>query len=132
MPLDLLNAELSRLPVLEREGREVPSLFSEPIELDKDGTSSFCGRGISMAGTMVLSGCGGQHKVSRAHIRQLRFSNRLPSGIVLEHFEKTTCCQRCWMEESVTSIPVHIPNRLSTLRGSISCILPTSSFNTGA
>lgn len=89
MPLDLLNAEFSRLPILEREGNEVSSLWSELSELDRDGTSSFWGRGILIEGTIVFSGCGGQHNVSRAHTRQLRFSSLLPSGIVLEHFEKT-------------------------------------------
>lgn len=97
LPLDLLSAEFSKLPVLEREGNDVSSLLSELKELDKDGTSSVCGRGVSIEGTMVFSGCGGQHSVSRAQTRQLRFSNLLPSGIVLEHFEKTIFGQCCWL-----------------------------------
>lgn len=64
-------------------------LVSEPRELDKDGKSSLLVRGMSMAGTMVLSGCGGQQRVSRAQTLQLKYSNLLPSGMVLEHFEKT-------------------------------------------
>lgn len=49
-PLDLLNAESSRLLFTESA-----SLY-DPSELDKEGTSSLCGRGISMAGTIVWSG----------------------------------------------------------------------------
>lgn len=64
-------------------------LASESTEFDKEGTPLDLAGETSMAGTMVFSGCGGQHKVSRAHSRQLRFSNRLPSGIVVAQRENT-------------------------------------------
>lgn len=83
LPLDLLSAEFSKL--LRNES---PSL-SDPGEFDNDGTSSFEGKGMSMAGTMVFSGWGGQHNVSRAQTLQLRFSSLLPSWMVFAHLEKT-------------------------------------------
>lgn len=89
VPLDLLKAEFSKLVI--------DCSLSDSYELDSEGTSSFEDRGISIAGTIVFSGCGGQHKVSRAHTLQLRFSNLLPSGMVLAHFENTVFSVRADM-----------------------------------
>src|SRR5690242_18839574 len=82
-PRDLPKAEFSELLLKESLS------LSEPGEFDNDGTSSFNVRGMSIAGTIVFSGCGAQHKVSRPHTLQLKFSSRLPSGMVLAHLEKT-------------------------------------------
>jgi hypothetical protein len=91
-------------------------LSLEAGEFDNEGTWLWRPTGTSRVGTMALSGCGGQHNVSRAQILQLMFSNRDPSLILCEHLLKT----------------VHMPNRDSTFRGSISCILATSKVRTGA
>lgn len=81
-----------------------------------------------------MSGCGGQQRVSLAQTLQLRYSSLLPSGIVLEHFEKTGHGSITLRRAQVTSnySPVHIPNKFSTFRGSISCIRSTFSCKTGA
>lgn len=64
-------------------------LASESTELDRDGTPLDRVGATLMKGTIVFSGCGGQHRVSLAHTLQLRFSSRFPSGIVAAHRENT-------------------------------------------
>ena len=67
---------------------------SEQIDLtlpESSGTSSRPGLDLEMsiAGVVVNCGCDSQQRVSRFHMRQLRFSRRLPSSIDSAHFEKT-------------------------------------------
>lgn len=71
------------------KGLASSALASESIELESEGTPLDLVGETSIAGTMIFSGCGGQHNVSLAHILQLMFSNRLPSGIVVAQRENT-------------------------------------------
>lgn len=91
-------------------------LLSDPYEFDNDGTSLCWPHGMSIAGIIVFSGCGGQHNVSLAHILQLMFSYLLPPLMFCEHLLNT----------------VHMPNSDSTFRGSTEFILAASSVRTGA
>lgn len=102
------------------DSTSLPSSSDPPGEFDSDGRSSAGSvlllQGASISGTMVFSGCGGQHKVSLAHNRQLMFSNLEPSWMFFEHLLKT----------------VHMPNRDSIFRGFTWCIFSASSVRTGA
>ena len=76
----------------ERLGSSSGSSESSDSTLEESaGTSFFLGLGLEspIAGVVTSFGCVSQQSVSRAHIRQLRFSNLRPSSTVSAHFEKT-------------------------------------------
>jgi len=64
---------------------------TESTLAESSGTSLRPGLDVlmSIAGVVANCGCVSQQRVSRFHIRQLRFSNRLPFSIDSAHFEKT-------------------------------------------
>jgi hypothetical protein len=83
------------------------------------------------------SGLVSQHRVSRFHNLQLRFSSRLPSSIDSAHLLKTASehgqLSAVWLPWSKRFVlPVHMLYRFSTLLVSILCILPASTVKTGA
>lgn len=76
----------------ERLGSSSGSSESSDSTLEESaGTSFFLGLGgeSPIAGVVASFGSVSQQSVSRAHIRQLRFSNLRPSSTVSAHFEKT-------------------------------------------
>lgn len=76
----------------ERLGSSSGSSESSDSTLEESaGTSFFLGLGLEspIAGVVASFGWVSQQSVSRAHIRQLRFSNLRPSSTVSAHFEKT-------------------------------------------
>lgn len=119
-PLLLLKAE-STLDDEEPDQTSPTGCSSEEAEStldDNAGMSFWVGRrlGTWIAGVTENCGWGSQQNVSLFQIRQIVFCNLFPSSIDSAHLEKT----------------VHIPNRLSTFRGSTLCILPASTVRTGA
>lgn len=93
LPLLRLRAESSS-GVVKPEQDSVSVCSSEVADstLDEsDGTSFRLGRcfDISIAGVVESWGWASQQSVSRAHSRQLRFSNRFPPSIDSAHLEKT-------------------------------------------
>ena len=76
----------------ERLGSSSGSSESSDSTLEESaGTSFFLGLVLEspIAGVVASFGWVSQQSVSRAHIRQLRFSNLRPSSTVSAHFEKT-------------------------------------------
>ena len=120
--------------------RSASSDAMESTLVDSSGMSFVPGRGLlmSIAGVVVNCGCDSQQKVSRFHIRQLRFSNRRPSSMESAHLEKTAMevlkvspSEGNAAQRKIYS-PVHMLNRFSTFLVSMLCIFPASTVTTCA
>ena len=108
---------------------------NESTLADSSGTSFRRGLDLAMsiAGVMVNSGCVSQQRVSRFHMRQLRFSSLLPFSIDSAHFENTggiVSILQC-MSKQGPRLPLHMPKRFSTFRVSTWRILPASTDSIG-